>query len=265
MNTPGGTIGTAAPRPTWYTRASPIATGHGSGRAPYQPEDPPGPVGALRQYATTHRYANAARAAQRPPRDGKTKRHPWDRLTSPDTLTMGVKPASKGPAISRGNSGQANLRGQSPPQIQTTDNRATHSADACRSDAPARVTLDYPTSAADIKKMQAGLSTNRTAPPNPFLGAHAFHQRLGKGRGPRHGPSIPPHLPRSGPDQGVQPNTRDQRAADEQGNVTPSPARRVMWDHPVSEHIILENVTSKGRVSRDACATRADTHLLRES
>ena len=31
------------------------------------------------------------------------------------------------------------------------------------------------------------------------------------------------------------------------GNITPSPARRVMRDPPTSEHIILENVTSKGR------------------
>ena len=42
-----------------------------------------------------------------------------------------------------------------------------------------------------------------------------------------------------------------------------SPARRVMRDPPTSEHII-ENVTSKGRESRDVCAAGADTRLLQE-
>ena len=72
-------------------------------------------------------------------------RHPWDRLTSPETLTMGVKPAAKRPAINRDEPGQADLTCQSPPHNPTKHDRATQSADACRSDAPARVTLGYTT------------------------------------------------------------------------------------------------------------------------
>ena len=52
--------------------------------------------------------------------------------------------------------------------------------------------------------------------------------------------------------------------ADEHGNVTPSPARSFMPDSPMSGHMFLENVTSKGRGSRDVCGTRANTHILRE-
>ena len=92
---------------------------------------------------------------------------------------MGVKPAAKGPAISRDDPGQADLARESPPHNPTTQDRATHSADACRSDAPARVALDYPTSAAGTRKCGPALaalqpvlpstSTHPTAPPNPFL------------------------------------------------------------------------------------------------
>ena len=39
--------------------------------------------------------------------------------------------------------------------------------------------------------------------------------------------------------------------ASEHGNITPCPACRAMQDPPPSEHIILENVTSTGRRSRD--------------
>ena len=117
------------------------------------------------------------------------------------------------------------------------------------------------------------------APPNPFWprildGVHAphapaIHLRQGAGRGPRHRPLFPPDLPfpqaRHEVDQGVQPDTPDPRARWRTRNITPSPARRAMRDPPTSEHMILENVTSKGRGSRDECATRADTHDLREN
>ena len=61
---------------------------------------------------------------------------------------MGVKPATKGPAISRDGPGQADLTRESPSQNPTTHDRATHSADAFRWDAPARVAPGYPTYAA---------------------------------------------------------------------------------------------------------------------
>ena len=66
-------------------------------------------------------------------------------------------------------------------------------------------------------------------------------------------------------DQGCSPTHVTHGPADGHRNVTPSPARRVMRGPPTPEHIILEKVTSKGRGSRDACATRVNTHILRES
>ena len=204
---------------------------------------------------------------------------------------MGVQQAAKGSAISRDDPGQANLARESTPHNPTTHDRATHSADACRPDAPARVALDYPTSAAGTKKSRPALAslqpvlssmnTNPTAPRNPFLPrvpgeghalrAPTLHQRQGKIRGPRHERIIPPVLPlpqaahKMDQTKGCSPTRGTHRPADEHRNVTPSPACRVMRDPPASEHIILENLTLKGRGSRDACATRADMHLLRES
>ena len=61
---------------------------------------------------------------------------------------MGVKPAAKGPAISGDDPGQADLARERLPHNTWTHDRATHSADACRPEAPARVALDYPTFAA---------------------------------------------------------------------------------------------------------------------
>ena len=65
---------------------------------------------------------------------------------------MGVQPAAKGPAISRDDSAQANLAREGPLQNPTTQSRAAHPANACRSGGPARVALDYPTSAAGTYK-----------------------------------------------------------------------------------------------------------------
>ena len=178
MNTRGGTIGTATPRQTRHTRALPTATGHrqwkGTDRRTLQE-----PERHCGRYATTHRRANVARAPQRPPADGETAQHSWDRLTSPETPTMGVKPAAKGPAISRDDPGEANLARESPPRVPTAHDRATHPADACRSGAPVRVALDYQTSAAGthergpallaLQPVLSNKNTNPMAPPSPFL------------------------------------------------------------------------------------------------
>ena len=228
------------------------------------------------------------RAPQRPPADGETTRQTWDSLTSADTPAMDVKPAAMGPAISRDNLGQPDVAWESPPHNPTTHNRATHSADACRLEAPARVASDYPTSAAGTQQCGPALAvlqpspsstnTNPTAPPSPneFLPripgeghaprAPAIYQLQGKGRGPVILPDL--SLPRAGHEvdrtKGCSQTRRTHGPADEHGNVTSGPARRVMRDPPASQHII-ENVTSKGRGSRDACTTRADMYLLRES
>ena len=108
---------------------------------------------------------------------------------------MGVKPATKGPAISRGDPGQADLAQESLPDNPTTHDRVTHSADACQSDAPAGVASDYPTSAAGTGKCGLALAalqpvlsstkTNPTAPPNP----NKFLPRI---PGEGHGPLPPP-------------------------------------------------------------------------
>ena len=195
-----------------YRGRSPAVEGHHTDRRTLRE-----PEGHCGRYATTDRRANAARAPQQPPADGVTTRDPWDRPTSPETLTMGVDPAAKGPAISRDDPGQADLAQERPPHNPTRHDRATHSADACRSDAPARVSPDYPISAAGTPKcgpalaalqpVLSGTNTNPTAPPNPneFLSripgeglaprAPAIHQRQEKGWGPRHPPIIPPNLP----------------------------------------------------------------------
>ena len=149
---------------------------------------------------------------------------------------MGVKPATKGPAISRDDPGQADLARESPPRVPTVHDCATHPADACLSGALATVALDYLTSAAGTHEcrpasaaLQPGLlntSTNLKAPPNPVTPripgkghapqAPAIYQCQLKGRGPRYGPIIPPDLPfpQAGheADQEVQANTPDPRA-----------------------------------------------------
>ena len=75
---------------------------------------------------------------------------------------MGVKTAAKGPAISRDDPEQADLTQERPPHNPTTHDRATHSANACRSDAPARVAPGYPTYAASTQKMRASLGSPTT-------------------------------------------------------------------------------------------------------
>ena len=89
---------------------------------------------------------------------------------------MGVKPAAKGPAISRDDRGQADLARDSPPRVLTAHYGPTHPADACRSGVLARAAPDYPTSTAGTHKcgpawaaLQPGLSnrnTNLMAPPS---------------------------------------------------------------------------------------------------
>ena len=194
------------------------------------------PEGHCGRYDTTHRRAHVARAPRRPPAGGETTRHPWNRLTPPQTPTMGAQLAARGPAISCDGPGRANLAQEAPLQDPTMHGRAAHSTDACRWGAPARVTLGYPTSAAGAHECGPALAalepvlkstdTNQMAPPNPFVPrfpgecqaprAPAVHQRQGTERGPRHGPIFPPDLPfpQAGHqvDQEVQPNTRDPRA-----------------------------------------------------
>ena len=116
------------------------------------------------------------------------------------------------------------------------------------------------------------------APPNPYLAripgkshaprAPAVHQHQGNGD-PGTNLSFRPtslsHKPDRRWTKKCSPTHGTYGPAGEHGNIPPSPARHVMRDLPTSEHIILKNVTCKGRGSRDACATRADTHILRES
>ena len=125
------------------------------------PRTLPKQEGHCSRYATTHRRAHVARAPRRPPADGGTTRHPWDRLSPPGTPAMGVKPAAKRPAISRDDPGQADLAQEGPPQIPTTHGRAAHPANACRSGAPARVALDYPTSAAGTHECGPALAAQQ--------------------------------------------------------------------------------------------------------
>ena len=133
---------------------------------------------------------------------------------------------------------------------------------------------------AALQLMMLSMSTNPTNPRNPseFLPrargeghaprAPAIHLRQGRGRGPRHGRVLPPNLPlpKTGHTVNRTKGAAQQwahRLTDDHGNVMSSAARRVMRDPPTSEHII-EIVTFKGRVSRDACAAGADAQLLRE-
>ena len=191
---------TAHACPAHHGRSSAVEGHHTNWRTLQEPE------GHCERYAMTHRRAHATGAPQPPTADEETTRHPWYRLTSPETPTIGVKPAAKGPAISRDDPWQAELAQKSSPHNPTTHDRATHSANACRSDAPARVPPDYPTSAPGTQRcrpvlaaLQPELSstkTNPTTPPNPneflprilgeghALRAPAFHQRQGKGRAP---------------------------------------------------------------------------------
>ena len=263
---------------------SPVVAGHHADQRTLQE-----PAGHCGRYETTLRCANVTPAPRRPPADGETTGHPWDCLTPPETPTMGVKPAAKGSAISRNDPRQANLAREGPPQNLTTHGRAAHPADACRSDAPARVALGYPTSAARAHECGPALAalqpvllstdTNPMAPPNPFLPripgeghalrAPAIHQRQGTGR--RLDTDLSSrltslsHKPDARWTKKCSPTHGTHGPANEHGIITRSPGRRVMRDPATSEHIILENVTSKGRGSKDVCATRADTHILRES
>ena len=70
---------------------------------------------------------------------------------------MGVRPAAKGPAINRDDPGQTDLARESPPHNLTTQDRKTHSGNACRSYAPARVAPSCPTYAAGTQQMRASL------------------------------------------------------------------------------------------------------------
>ena len=115
------------------------------------------PEGHCGGYTTTHRRAHAARAPQRPLADGETTRHPWDRLTSPETPTMGVQPAAKGPVINRDDPGQADLARESLQHNPTTHDHATHSADTFGLDTPARVAPGCPTYAAGTQQMRVSL------------------------------------------------------------------------------------------------------------
>ena len=164
MNTQCGTIGTAAPRSTRPAHAcpahrgrSPAVEGHHTDRRSLQESQR-----HCGRYATTHVRAHAAQAQQRPPADGKTTPHSWDRLTSPETPTMGVTPAAKGRAISRDDPGQADLTQESPPYNPTMNDHATHCADACRSDAPARVAHGLPDLCSGHPKMRPSLGSPTT-------------------------------------------------------------------------------------------------------
>ena len=114
MNTRGGTIGTATPRPTRHTRALPTTADHRSGRAPDRPKDPPGTGGALRSIYDD--ILPRTRGASTTPaiRGWGTTRQPWDRLVSPEAPTMDVEPTATGPAINRDDPGQANLAREDP-------------------------------------------------------------------------------------------------------------------------------------------------------
>ena len=129
---------------------SPAVEGHHTDRRTLQETE-----GHCGRYGTTHRRAHAARASQQPPAEGGTTRHLWDRLTSPETPTMGVKPMATRPAINRDDPGRADLTRESPTHNPTTQDSATHSADACRADAPARVTPGCPTYAAGTQQTRA--------------------------------------------------------------------------------------------------------------
>ena len=116
--------------------------------------------------------------------------------------------------------------------------------------------------------MMSSTSTNPTNQPNPseFLPrapgeghaprAPANHQRQGRGRGPPHGPVLPPNLPL--PHAGHLVNRTNGGAH----HAGPTPLTTGILC-PTSQHIV-ENVTFKGRGLWDTCATGADMQLLRE-
>ena len=60
--------------------------------------------------------------------------------------------------MTRDDPGQANLAQEGRPQNPTTHGRAAHPADACRTGAPPRVALGYPTSAADAREYGPALA-----------------------------------------------------------------------------------------------------------
>ena len=196
MNTPGGTIGTAAPRPTRHMRALRTAAGRRQWKSTIPTE---GPSRNWRGAA-----ADMRRHTRRKPHTGhgEMRLHPWDRLVSPEAPTMGVKPAAKGPAINRDDPGQADLAQESP-LAQPDDARPRNTYQRLMQRARNKCGLAL----AILQPMLSSKSTNPTNPPNPndflqsipgeghALRAPAIHQRQEKGRGRRHGPVLPPNLP----------------------------------------------------------------------
>ena len=124
MNTRGGAIWTATPRPTRHTRALPTADDHRQQKGTIATEGPSryrrGAAADMRQHTAGHtrRESHTGR-----PRGGGKTRQPWDRLVSPEAPTMGVKPAATGPAINRDDPGQADLARENP--RRTTRKRVT--------------------------------------------------------------------------------------------------------------------------------------------
>ena len=155
MNTRGGTIGTATPRPTRHTRALPTAADHWQQKGTIlHRRTLQVPEGRCSRYTTTHCRAHVARVPDRPPAAGEMTRQPWDRLVPPVAPMIDVKPEATEPAINCNDSGQADLALEHNPTMR---DRAKHSANACWSGVLTRVASSCPAYAAGTKQIPASL------------------------------------------------------------------------------------------------------------
>ena len=223
MNTRGGTIGTAAPRPTRHTPALHTAAGRRQWKGTIRTKGP-----------SRNQRGTAADMRRHTPAHTRREPHTGRRLIGRRHGTPGTASPHRSPRRLA-----SNQRLRDKPYTATTPGKPTMPGRAPCTTLRRTTTQHTPPTPVDgtrwrewhraARLMQLALNkcrpalaalqpvltrnnTNPTTPPNPneflprVLGeghaprAPAIHQRQGKGRGPRHGPVLlpDPHLPQAG-------------------------------------------------------------------